>query len=368
MSDTSTGSGLEIPGISRGLSILLTAAAGILVVGGLHIMSSVIAPMFLAAVIVVVLSPILTALTKRGAPTWVGATALFLAALGVLVAIFLAVGWAAFELASLVTSDEYGADLAGTRDDVGELLQKVGVTEDDLEAAVNDLDVGAAAGRLASALSGVLGILSAIGLVIFTLVFAAMDANGYQKALGYIDNERPTIVEAIYGFVASTRSYFFVSTVFGLIVAVIDVVGLLAFGIPLAFVWGVLAFITNYIPNVGFVIGLIPPALLALIGDGWETMLWVIIFYSVVNVVIQSIIQPRVVGDTVGLSATLTFISLMFWGWILGPIGALLAVPLTLLAKALLIDSDPTTQWAAPLITLNVPDDADSDSSGAREG
>jgi AI-2 transport protein TqsA len=69
-------------------------------------------------------------------------------------------------------------------------------------------------------------------------------------------------------------------------------------------------------------------------------------------VVIQTVIQPKFVGDAVGLSVTLTFISLIFWSWVIGPLGALLAVPLTLLVKALLVDIDPTTQWAAPLISL----------------
>ncbi len=352
--------GTDLP---RGLNVLLTLGAGILVVGGLHIMSDVIAPMFLAAVIVIVLSPIQGWLKKRGMPTWLASSALFLAALGVLVAVFLSVGWAAFELADLVTGDEYADDLQSTKDDVSELLENVGVTGDDLESAVGNLDVRAVAGQLASAFSGLLGLLSTLSLVVFTLVFAAMDSTGYEKSLDYVNGVRPTIVQALYGFVDSTRSYFFVSTVFGLIVAVIDTVALLAFGIPLALVWGVLAFITNYIPNVGFVIGLIPPALLALFSGGWQLMLWVIIVYSVVNVVIQSIIQPRFVGDSVGLSATLTFASLIFWGWIFGPLGALLAVPFTLLAKALLIDCDPTTQWAASLITLKVPDDSNSASS-----
>jgi predicted PurR-regulated permease PerM len=146
-----------------------------------------------------------------------------------------------------------------------------------------------------------------------------------------------------------------VASIFGLIVAVFDAVALLILGVPLALVWGVLAFITNYIPNVGFVIGLIPPAIIAFFEGGWQLSLTVIVIYSVLNVVIQSIIQPKFVGDAVGLSATLTFVSLIFWGWVLGPLGALLAVPLTLLAKALLIDIDPTTTWASPLIALNDP-------------
>ena len=80
-------------------------------------------------------------------------------------------------------------------------------------------------------------------------------------------------------------------------------------------------------------------------------MLAVIAVYCVLNVVIQSGIQPKVVGDAVGLSTTLTFVSLVFWAWVIGPIGALLAIPLSLLIKAVLIDADPANKWLVPLVS-----------------
>jgi AI-2 transport protein TqsA len=113
----------------------------------------------------------------------------------------------------------------------------------------------------------------------------------------------------------------------------------------------VLAFVTNFIPNIGFVIGVIPPAIIGLLEGGPSLMIAVIVLYSVINVVIQSIIQPRFVGHAVGLSTTLTFLSLVFWSWILGPIGALLAVPMSLLVRAVLVDADPDGSWKRPLIS-----------------
>ena len=153
------------------------------------------------------------------------------------------------------------------------------------------------------------------------------------------------------GFARGTTRYLIVSTVFGLIVAIFDVAVLYVLDIPLPWLWGLLALITNYIPNVGFFIGVIPPALLGLLDQGWETFLWVIVAYSVINFIIQSIIQPKVVGDAVGLSTTLTFVSLVFWAWVLGPLGAVLAIPLSLLAKALLLEADPSTRWLGGLIS-----------------
>ncbi len=153
-----------------------------------------------------------------------------------------------------------------------------------------------------------------------------------------------------------TRRYFAVSAGFGLVVAVIDVGILLVLGIPAAVTWGVLSFVTNFIPNIGFVIGLVPPAVLGLLEGGVGTMLAVVISYAVVNFVIQSVIQPKIVGDALGLSSTLTFLSLVFWAWILGPLGAVLALPATLLAKALLVDVDPGSRWLGPLLSGDAPD------------
>jgi AI-2 transport protein TqsA len=121
-------------------------------------------------------------------------------------------------------------------------------------------------------------------------------------------------------------------------------------GVPVAALWGLLAFITNYIPNIGFVIGLVPPAILAMLEGGVDTLVAVLVGYSLVNVVIQSFIQPMIVGDAVGLSTTMTFVSLVFWAWVFGALGALLAIPLSLLAKALLVDVDPASDWLRPLL------------------
>ena len=111
---------------------------------------------------------------------------------------------------------------------------------------------------------------------------------------------------------------------------------------------------------------MLPPALLALLQGGPQLMLTVIVVYSVINFIIQSIIQPKYVADAVDLSLTLTFLSLIFWSFVIGPLGAVLAIPLTLLTKALLLDVDPNTQWMSTLITSGPapPDEPDDDAPG----
>jgi len=178
------------------------------------------------------------------------------------------------------------------------------------------------------------------------LLFLSVEANGVGDRVASIAADRPEIAAALGNFARGTRSYLAVTTIFGLIVAVLDSVALAIMGIPLAVTWGLLSFITNYIPNVGFILGVIPPALIGLLQGGPTLMITVIVVYSVLNFVVQSLIQPRFIGDSVGLSVTITFLTLFFWAWLIGPLGAILAIPLTLLAKALLVDVDPGASWA----------------------
>jgi predicted PurR-regulated permease PerM len=194
------------------------------------------------------------------------------------------------------------------------------------------------------------GVVSDLVFVITLLIFLAVDASWFPARLALSPGHRGQLVSAVASFATGTRRYLVVSTVFGLIVAVMDVAVLWWLDIPVPLLWGLLAFITNYVPNIGFVIGLVPPAVLGLLEGGPGLMLAVIVAYSLINFVIQSVIQPKYVGDAVGLSATLTFLSLVFWAWVLGPLGALLAIPLSLLAKALLVDGDPGAHWLRPLL------------------
>jgi predicted PurR-regulated permease PerM len=156
---------------------------------------------------------------------------------------------------------------------------------------------------------------------------------------------REPVLNALDVFARGTRKYFGVATVFGGIVAVLDWVALLILGIPAAGLWALVAFVTNYIPNIGFIIGLVPPAILGLLVGGPGLAIAVIVIYCVLNFIIQSVLQPKFVGDAVGLTTTVSFLSLIVWAYILGPIGAILAIPATLLFKALLVDMDTDAQW-----------------------
>jgi predicted PurR-regulated permease PerM len=230
---------------------------------------------------------------------------------------------------------------------VNRLLDLLPAYHDDLDALsrVGLKDPGQIAQWIAKVLGGVWdGLLQAI-LLLALVLFMAVDAIDLPAHLETATRRRPTVVHALHDFARGTRRYLVVTSVFGLAVATVDTVALWVLGIPLPLLWGVLSFTTNYIPNIGFFIGLVPPAVLGLIEGGPGTMLAVVVTYCVVNFLIQSVIQPKVVGDAVGLSTTVSFLSVVFWAAVLGPLGALLAVPLSLLAKALVFDADPSTRW-----------------------
>jgi AI-2 transport protein TqsA len=236
-------------------------------------------------------------------------------------------------------------------------LGGLGVGADQVRTPLDRVDFAALAGLLTDLLLGLVGAFSNLVFILAVLLFMGLDAASFPARMRVVGWSRPDVAAAFSSFARGTRSYLLVSTVFGLIVAVFDGIALWWMGVPLAVLWGLLAFITNYIPNIGFVIGLVPPALLALLEGGPRLMLLVIVVYVVINFVIQSVVQPKFVGDAVDISLTVTFLSLVIWTWIIGPLGALLAIPLTLLTKALLLDIDPHTRWMTSLVTMGAPDD-----------
>jgi len=312
-------------------------------------MSDIVGPVFLALVLTIAVSPLRRLLVRRGAKGWFATLVALVTVIVFLLGLAAALAFSVAQLATL---------LPDYQDKVGELvgdargwLADRGIGAQQLEAAVQTLDLGRLFDLLQGWLTGLLGIFSDLTFIVVVLFFMGLDAAGFSQRLREAAPVRPELVAALTDFARGTTRYLVVSTAFGLIVAAVDVAVLYLLDIPLPWLWGLLAFITNYIPNVGFVIGVIPPALLGLLDGGWSTMLWVIAAYSVINFIIQSIIQPKVVGDAVGLSTTLTFLSLVFWAWVIGPLGAVLAIPLSLLVKALLLDAEPSAQWITALIS-----------------
>ena len=334
--------------LPRAVVVLLGGAGAVVVTAGLRSAAGIVGPAFLAVTIAITIHPLLAWLRRRRVPGWLAVALTMLVAYAALLAMAAALVLAVARLATLLPG--YQAQFTDLVDQTTGWLAELGVSQQQLNTAVRQLDLNSLVGVLQQVLIGVAGVVSDLGFILVLLFFLIIDSSTLPQRLGAAATQRPRLVEALTGFAGATRQYIVVSTVFGLLVALVDVAALYWLDVPLPWLWGLLAFITNYVPNIGFVLGLIPPALLALLEGGVRQAVLVIVAYSVINLVIQSLIQPKVVGDTVGLSITLTFLSLVFWTFVIGPLGALLAVPLTLLAKALLVDADPASRWLDLLI------------------
>ncbi|MDA2892563.1 AI-2E family transporter [Mycolicibacterium sp. BiH015] len=328
--------------LPRAVLVVLGLAAAVVVIAGMKASASILGPTFLALLLVVAVHPMRNWLRRKGLPEWatvtIALTAIYAVLLGLVASLVVSVA----RFATILP--QYQGKFDELLGQARRLLGQYGVGDEQVQKALN-VDANRVFSVIGAAVGSTVSVLSALLLVATLALFMAADAAGYGRRLAVVERDRPHLVEALRTFSRGTRQYLFVSTVFGLIVAALDVVALWTLGIPLPLLWGLLAFITNYIPNIGFVLGLVPPALLGLLEGGPMTMLIVIVVYSIINFVVQTVIQPKIVGDTAGLSVTLAMTSLIFWGWVLGPLGALLAIPLTLLAKALLVDADPSARW-----------------------
>ena len=335
--------------LPRAMLVLLGGAGAVVVTAGLHSAAGIVGPAFLALTIAITIHPLLVWLRRRHVPGWLAVALTMLVAYAALLGDGRRAG--AGGGAAGHAAPRYEAQFTSLVDQVTGRLGELGVTQQQIKPAASQFDLNSLARVLQQVLIGVAGVVSDLGFILVLLCSsssstAAPSHNGWRPP----PPSGPNWSEALTSFARATRQYIVVSTVFGLLVSLVDVAALYWLDVPLPWLWGLLAFITNYIPNIGFVLGLVPPALLGLLEGGVRQAVLVIVAYSVINLVIQSLIQPKVVGDTVGLSITLTFLSLVFWTFVIGPLGALLAVPLSLLTKALLVDADPASRWLDVLI------------------
>lgn len=321
-------------------------AFGIQFIQGLQ---TIVAPVFLALNLVVVVHPLQAYLISRRVPAIVAASITVVIVLALLVVFFALNAWAIAELVIVLPS--YSHKLAQLYDEVINLTTSWGLTPEVIQNQLSAFDFSSLSDAALKVLSNVSAIVALLTTVVMTVFFVIMDSLQFPARLREVANVAPQFTFAMRSFGKGVRRYWVVATIFGLIVAVFDVIALWIIGVPLALVWGVLAFTTNYIPNVGLIIGLIPPTLMALLEGGWWDAFWVVVAYLTLNFVIQSIIQPKFTGESVGVTPFISFLSLLFWYWVLGPLGALLALPATLLLKALLVDADPRARWINLLIS-----------------
>jgi AI-2 transport protein TqsA len=339
--------------LPRGLIILLGVAAALAAAFGMRQFANILGPVFMALVLSIAVHPIRRLAERFRLPALVGMLLSLLAVYGIVFGLFAILVIGGIQFATLL--QDYGPQFQAFLQDAARALESVGVSQTQIQDFVNELSPSKLVGVAGSLLGGLAGVLSNIFFLIVLLFFTVADAGDFASKLKRLPVHGERLADSFDRFAHGSRQYLVVATIFGAIVAVCDVIALLILDIRYAWLWGLLAFITNYIPNIGFIIGLVPPTIVALLEKDVVTAIIVVIVYCMLNFVIQTIIQPRVVGVTVGLSSTLSFLSLIVWATILGASGAFLAVPMSLLVKAVFIDSDPDMAWLGPLLSSEKP-------------
>jgi predicted PurR-regulated permease PerM len=334
--------------LPRGVVVLLGGAGAVVLLGGMRAGSDFVAPIFFALVLTIACAPVRQVALRHRWPSWAATLAMLVTAYAIVLVLVLSLAVSVVQLAATVPQYSDQADELVA--DAQKWLTAQGLDEASVHKALSNVDLGKVADLLAGILGSMLAVLGSFLFLVIVLFFTVADVPGVPLRDAFLRETKPGLATSMLGFVHATQHYLIMSAIFGGIVAVLDTGALWLLGVPLPALWGLLAFVTNFIPNIGFVIGLVPPAILALLDGGWSSMLAVVAVYCVLNVVIQTFIQPRYVGDAVGLSPTVTFLSLTLWTFVLGSLGALLAVPMTLLARAVLVDADPSAGWARAFI------------------
>lgn len=331
--------------LSSSLRVLLTLAASVIIIAGLSFAREIVGPIALAIVIVVICEPARSVLTRRGLPSWLGSTLVIALAYVILLAMGALLWFAGNQFAHLVADLTSDGAITRQLDEFVALLNELGLGQEGADA-VASLLAPANLLKLVQSVGGtVVAVATALFFVFAYIIFMAVDAARYRHAPAVFGATRSRVIGRIALLNRGIRRYYVVNAVFGAIVAIIDGLALWWMGVPAPVVWAILAFVTNFVPNVGFILGLVPPAILAFVVGDWPLLLGVIAVYCVVNVVLQVLVQPKFVSDAVDLTLTLSFFSVIFWTFVIGPLGAILSIPLTLLTRALVLEGNPDALW-----------------------
>ncbi len=329
------------------ISFLAGLASAVIVIFGLKTMASLLTPILLSLFLVLVTYPILAWLKGRGLPQWLAYILVLLSVvtIGVFVVLFLATS--INELVTLLPS--YGDRIESQVNGLWRWIREQGVTLDDIQA-LSWLQPERIIQVSLSLTTTILGILSDTGLTLLIFVYMLATAPGFSKQLKKGLKSNPPALQRFEGFAQSTSSYLMIKGWLGALTALVQMLLMWWLGLDFAVLWGVLSFAFNFIPNIGFYLALLPPLLIAIIELGWIKAAFFAIAYVVINNFFDMVVAPRYLAKGLDLSVLVTFLAVIIWAWILGPIGAFLALPLTIMVKTLVFESFPQTQLIAQLM------------------
>ncbi len=333
--------------ITKGARLLFIIAGIFIVVLGMRAAAEIINSIALSLIIAISMTPILNWLVDRGLPRgW----ALALVTVLVVVSVVLLVVVVVISLQNVVEAlptyqDKVQSiinDVTGTLSDHG--IDATEIRNSETFSSENIINTGISAATM------IINVLSSWFFMLLLVSYMLLEAVDFPAKIEKTLKAGSAMPQHIYRLNVSLRSYISMTVWLGALNAVIMTVIMLILGVDFAFLWGVLAFVMSFIPYVGFVISLVPPTGLALLEGGWINAVIVLAAFIVVNTLTDNVLKPRVMGKGLDLSPVVIMLSLFVWAWILGPMGALLAVPMTIIVKELFLEVGEDTRWIANLM------------------
>jgi AI-2 transport protein TqsA len=333
--------------LSPSLRLLLGGGGLVLIIIGLRAVAPILNPLLLALILAVTITPLLGWLEKKGLPAWLSLLITILVIIGSGLILVTFVIFASEQLINQVPS--YQAGLDTQKQAIESQLSQFGfnvssITQSNFLKPENLVDLaGSVGGEVVRAISSGF-------IMLLILFFLLLGARGFTARLRPEWIPAHPILDRASRFGKDIRHYVLITTWINLLVGIANAVFLLILGVDFAILWGILAWLLGYIPSIGFWLALIPPFFLAFMEFGITKAMIVLVGYILINGSVQNLIQPRLMGRGLNLAPVMVVLSLFFWTWILGPMGALLAVPLTLAVQKMILQGDESTEWLAEMM------------------
>ncbi|MDX1589721.1 MAG: AI-2E family transporter [Oleiphilaceae bacterium] len=327
---------------------LFGIAAVFFIFAGLQAISAIVTPFLLAAFLAIISAPPLTWMERKGVPGPLAILLLFsLVGLSFFL-LLLALKGAAESMAA--QAPLYQTRLSGWIEDLSRLLEQRGMPPEMMPDSIPVPNAATLTGMARDIAGGLGQFTTSAFLILLAFMFMLLEQQKLVAKLNAAFPGRKRARVRARRFLRSVNRYLVIKTLSSIATGVIVGVGLMLIGVDFAILWAILAGLLNFIPTIGSIIAAIPAILIALLGLGVTEALLVLVLYTVVNVGIGSYIEPQFMGQSLGVSPLVVLISLLIWGWVFGPIGMLLSIPLTMIVK-LALESSSQTRWMGILMS-----------------
>ncbi len=332
----------------RGTAIVVTLAAAVIVGIGASAIRDILAPVLLTLVLTICANPVRTWLERRGVGHGLATGSVILVVFLLLSGFVYTFMIALAQFTTLLPT--FGDELAEIGENIAGFLARLGVDGTQLQVVAEGFDPTRILAFATGLLGSVFSVTGALVIVLTMLIVMSADATYVPTVLRQLERHRPDLVSALGDYAGNVRRYMLVTTLLGVVQGALCTVFLIIIDVPAALLWGLVMFLCSFIPNIGYFIAIVPPVLFGFLVGGWPVVIAIVVVYGVINSILQTVIQPRVVSNAVQISQTITFFSVLLWATILGPLGAILAIPLTLLVRAILVDASPGARVWRPAI------------------